>query len=132
MMDRSGGGERLMISLMAHISRRRGTCSVRLPILSLLIAAALLGEMQAASAQSPTSYPWCAHAAMASPNAFCADGSRSLRRQRQPSSRYGRKNHLFAGSDGGAERWAVVASLLATAKLNEAVRLSQGRARTIV
>src|SRR4051794_32646849 len=30
----------------------------------------------------------------------------------------GRKNHLFAGSDGGAERWAVVASLLATAKLN--------------
>jgi hypothetical protein len=31
-----------------------------LPILSLLIAAALLGEMQAASAQSPTSYPWCA------------------------------------------------------------------------
>jgi Protein of unknown function (DUF3551) len=34
---------------------------MRLPILSLLlIAAALLGEMQAASAQSPTSYPWCA------------------------------------------------------------------------
>lgn len=31
----------------------------------------------------------------------------------------GRKNHLFAGSDGGAARWAVVASLLATAKLNE-------------
>ena len=30
----------------------------------------------------------------------------------------GRKNHLFAGSDGGAIRWAVVASLLATAKLN--------------
>ena len=30
----------------------------------------------------------------------------------------GRKNHLFAGSDGGAERWAVVASLLATAKLD--------------
>lgn len=30
----------------------------------------------------------------------------------------GRKNHLFAGSDSGAERWAVVASLLATAKLN--------------
>ena len=30
----------------------------------------------------------------------------------------GRKNHLFAGSDGGAERWAVVASLLTTAKLN--------------
>lgn len=31
----------------------------------------------------------------------------------------GRKNHLFAGSDGGAERWATIASLLATAKLNQ-------------
>ena len=31
----------------------------------------------------------------------------------------GRKNHLFAGSDGGAERWATVVSLLATAKLND-------------
>ena len=30
----------------------------------------------------------------------------------------GRKNHLFAGSEGGADRWAIVASLLATAKLN--------------
>jgi transposase len=30
----------------------------------------------------------------------------------------GRKNHLFAGSDGGASRWAVVASFLTTAKLN--------------
>src|SRR6266850_615106 len=29
----------------------------------------------------------------------------------------GRKNHLFAGSDGGAARWAVVASLIATDKL---------------
>ena len=37
---------------------------MRLPILSLFLiaAAALLGEMQAASAQSPTSYPWCARA----------------------------------------------------------------------
>jgi Protein of unknown function (DUF3551) len=34
---------------------------MRLPILSLLlIAAALLGEMPAVSAQSPTSYRWCA------------------------------------------------------------------------
>ena len=34
---------------------------MRLPILWLfLIAAVLLGEIQAASAQSPTSYPWCA------------------------------------------------------------------------
>jgi transposase len=31
----------------------------------------------------------------------------------------GRKNHLFAGSDGGAARWAIVASLIATAKLND-------------
>ena len=34
---------------------------MRLPILSLfLVAAALLGEIHAAPAQSPTSYPWCA------------------------------------------------------------------------
>jgi hypothetical protein len=33
---------------------------MRSPILSLfLIAAALLGEIQSASAQSPTGYPWC-------------------------------------------------------------------------
>jgi transposase len=30
----------------------------------------------------------------------------------------GRKNHLFAGSDGGGERWAMVCSLVTTAKLN--------------
>lgn len=30
----------------------------------------------------------------------------------------GRKNHLCAGSDGGAENWAVVATLIQTAKLN--------------
>jgi hypothetical protein len=30
----------------------------------------------------------------------------------------GRTNHLFAGSDGGGETWAVLASLLQTAKLN--------------
>jgi Protein of unknown function (DUF3551) len=34
---------------------------MRMPILSLLlIATALLGEIHAAPAQSPTSYPWCA------------------------------------------------------------------------
>jgi len=27
----------------------------------------------------------------------------------------GRKNYLFAGSDGGAENWAIVASLIETA-----------------
>jgi hypothetical protein len=31
----------------------------------------------------------------------------------------GRKNHLFAGSDGGAERWATVCSLITSAKLND-------------
>jgi transposase len=30
----------------------------------------------------------------------------------------GRKNTLFAGSDGGARHWALVASLVATARLN--------------
>jgi transposase len=30
----------------------------------------------------------------------------------------GRKNHLFAGSDGGGDRWATVCSLIATAMLN--------------
>lgn len=30
-----------------------------------------------------------------------------------------RKNALFAGSDGGAEHWAVVASLIETCKINE-------------
>ena len=34
---------------------------MRPPMLSFfLIAAAMFGEIQAASAQSPTSYPWCA------------------------------------------------------------------------
>lgn len=30
----------------------------------------------------------------------------------------GRKNHLFAGSDSGAKRWATICSLIETAKLN--------------
>lgn len=30
----------------------------------------------------------------------------------------GRKNHLFAGSDGGGKRWAIMASLIETCKLN--------------
>ena len=30
----------------------------------------------------------------------------------------GRKNHLFAGSDGGGKRWATMASLIETCKLN--------------
>lgn len=31
----------------------------------------------------------------------------------------GRKNHLFAGSDGGGHRWAVLCSLIETCKLND-------------
>jgi transposase len=31
----------------------------------------------------------------------------------------GRKNALFAGSDGGGRTWAIIASLIQTAKLNE-------------
>ena len=31
----------------------------------------------------------------------------------------GRKNHLFAGSEGGGTRWAVVCSLITTCKLND-------------
>ena len=34
-------------------------------------------------------------------------------------SRLARKNHLFARSDGGADRWAIVCSLITTAKLND-------------
>jgi hypothetical protein len=30
----------------------------------------------------------------------------------------GRKNHLFAGSDGGGEHWAIIASLIETCKIN--------------
>src|SRR5207247_1592503 len=30
----------------------------------------------------------------------------------------GRKNHLFAGSDGGADHWAILASLIETCKRN--------------
>ena len=36
----------------------------------------------------------------------------------------GRRNALFAGSDGGARHWAIVASLVATAKLNGAEPLA--------
>ena len=31
----------------------------------------------------------------------------------------GRKNALFAGSDGGADRWATISTLITTAKLND-------------
>jgi len=34
--------------------------------------------------------------------------------QNNPAIALGRKNHLFAGSDGGGEHWAVIASLIET------------------
>jgi transposase len=44
----------------------------------------------------------------------------SRRFERGPScSPLNRKNALFAGSDGGAEHWAVIASLTETCKLND-------------
>src|SRR6059058_1677861 len=53
---------------------------------------------------------------------FLGDGrleldTNSIERAIRPIS-LGRKNALFAGSDGGARHWAIVASLVATAKLN--------------
>src|SRR3954466_13571084 len=53
---------------------------------------------------------------------FLEDGrlqldTNSMERAIRPIS-LGRKNSLFAGSDGGACHWAIVASLVATAKLN--------------
>ena len=36
-----------------------------------------------------------------------------------PSSARSAKNTLFAGSDGGAEHWAAIASLIETCKLND-------------
>ena len=39
-------------------------------------------------------------------------------RRMSPDRHLGRRNSLFAGSEGGARHWAIVASLVATAKLN--------------
>ena len=36
----------------------------------------------------------------------------------RPSAEHGHATSLFAGSNGGARHWAIVASLVATAKLN--------------
>jgi transposase len=38
--------------------------------------------------------------------------------QNERATALGRKNHLFAGSDGGGIRWAIVCSLIETCKLN--------------
>jgi hypothetical protein len=38
--------------------------------------------------------------------------------QNNPAIALGRKNHLFAGSDGGGEQWAIIASLIETCKMN--------------
>jgi len=55
-------------------------------------------------------------------NRFLADGrieldTNPVERAIRPVS-LGRKNHLFAGSDGGGDRWAVLCSLIETCKLN--------------
>jgi hypothetical protein len=50
-----------MAALVIGWAGKAREVSMRLPILSLfLLAAALLGEIPAASAQSAASYPWCA------------------------------------------------------------------------
>ena len=42
----------------------------------------------------------------------------------RPSAEHGHAISLFAGSDGGARHWAIVASLVATVKLNGLERLA--------
>jgi hypothetical protein len=54
---------------------------------------------------------------------FLADGrveidSNVVERSMRPIA-LGRKNHLFAGSDGGGVHWAVIASLIETCKIND-------------
>jgi transposase len=39
--------------------------------------------------------------------------------QNERATTLGRKNHLFAGSDGGGHRWAVACSLIESCKLND-------------
>ena len=65
--------------------------------------------------------PLCARA-LARADAFLDDGrieldTNPVERAIRPVA-LGRKNHLFAGSDGGGARWAVVCSLIETCKLN--------------
>jgi transposase len=55
-------------------------------------------------------------------SAFLDDGrieldNNSVERAMRPIA-LGRKNHLFAGSDGGGEHWAILVSLIQTCKLN--------------
>ena len=55
-------------------------------------------------------------------NLFLTDGrievdNNTVERSMRPIA-LGRRNSLFAGNDGGAESWAILASLLQTAKLN--------------
>src|SRR5260370_11970659 len=55
-------------------------------------------------------------------NVFLTDGrvevdTNTVERSMRPIA-LGRKNSLFSGSEGGAESWAILASLLNTAKLN--------------
>jgi hypothetical protein len=57
----------------------------------------------------------CGHAAHATGNGPLLLGRYG---QNGPPIALGRRNSLFAGNDGGAHTWAILASLLTTAKLN--------------
>ena len=79
-----------------------------------------------AASSGPTQWARRCHPLRAGPLGGSADTSRMRRRldtntveRAIPPIALGRKNHLFAGSDGGADRWAIVCSLITTAKLND-------------
>ena len=80
-----------------------------------------LGRIPAAAAlpkrsatPSPAGQPFAASSTMVASTSTTIPVERAIR----PVA-LGRKNHLFAGSDGGGARWATVCSLIATAKLND-------------
>ena len=49
---------------------------------------------------------------------FCDHLNNAVERSIRPIA-LNRKNALFAGSDGGAEHWAIIATLIETCKLND-------------
>ena len=79
--------------------------------------ARLSGKSQLAAAIRYTLVRW------ESLSRFTDDGrleldTNTVERQIRPIA-LGRKNHLFAGSDGGAETWAILASVIQSARLND-------------
>ncbi|GAC1644842.1 MAG: hypothetical protein NVS4B4_20350 [Bradyrhizobium sp.] len=92
------------------------------PILAVLEAdmRAILGEVSAQSALAEACRYTLDH--WTGLTRFLGDGrldidSNTVERSMRPIA-LGRKNHLFAGSEGGAQTWAILASLINTAKLN--------------